>query len=129
LCEVAGLSAIGGGAAFMWRPDGSLMHLPLSLLRDTPFDDFFVPGLLLAGVVGAINAAAGVLVLRGHPNANRASFFGGLVLTTWVLAEVLLLRKLLGLHVACLVVALGIQTLAVLRDMRAGKLTPRAVAT
>ena len=48
-----GLSAIGGGCALIISPSGKLLGgLPLSILKDSPFDDFLIPGMILFLVLG-----------------------------------------------------------------------------
>lgn len=48
-----GVSAIGGGFVLMISPDGSLIHMPVSILHGSPFRDFLLPGLILLLVLGA----------------------------------------------------------------------------
>jgi len=47
-----GLGALGGGGAFMLAPDGHLIQMPISNLKDTSFPDFLIPGVLLFTLVG-----------------------------------------------------------------------------
>jgi hypothetical protein len=47
-----GLNALIGGGAFLLAPDGHLIQMPLSNLKNTPFSDFLIPGLLLFIFVG-----------------------------------------------------------------------------
>jgi hypothetical protein len=48
-----GLSAIGGGGALIISPSGELLGgLPLSLLKNSPFDNFLIPGIILFIVLG-----------------------------------------------------------------------------
>ena len=47
-----GIGAIGGGFVLMISPDGSLIHMPVSILHGFIFRDFFVPGLILFLVLG-----------------------------------------------------------------------------
>lgn len=42
-----GLQGLAGGVAFILAPDGSLLQMPLSHLRNTPFSSLLIPGLLL----------------------------------------------------------------------------------
>jgi hypothetical protein len=130
LCLFTGLTALWGGLELVWRPDGSLVGLPFSLLERTAFRDFLVPGLLLAGFVGGINALAGVLLLRRHPRADSEAMVSGAVLATWIIVEVLLIRHVHWLHGVYLTLGLAISGIAVLRERRTGELesTTRAVA-
>lgn len=45
--------ALAGGAALIVAPSGELVGLSTEALSETPFDDFLVPGLVLALVLGA----------------------------------------------------------------------------
>jgi hypothetical protein len=47
-----GLSGIAGGAALVAKPSGAVLRMPVSNLRDSPFHDFLVPGLILLLVLG-----------------------------------------------------------------------------
>lgn len=47
-----GLQGLYGGGAFLLAPDGSLLQMPMSHLKNSPFPDFFIPGLLLFLFVG-----------------------------------------------------------------------------
>jgi hypothetical protein len=46
------LGAIFGGGAFILSPDGSLIHMPISHLENSPFSDFLVPGIFLFTFLG-----------------------------------------------------------------------------
>jgi hypothetical protein len=106
LCLLIGATAIGGGLSLVLYPDGSRTQLPLALLRDSPFEDYFVPGLLLVLVVGLGNALASLMVLRGHARARIALLLAGSVLVVWIVCEMVLLRTVHWLQIAYL--ALGV---------------------
>ncbi len=52
LLSLLGIGAIISGAALMLAPDGSLMGMPLSVMHDSPFTNFFIPGLILCLFIG-----------------------------------------------------------------------------
>jgi hypothetical protein len=120
LCLFTGLTSVLGGAELALAPDGSLVGLPLSLLRYSPFTDFLVPGLLLAGVVGAINTVAGVLVLARKPPAGGEALVGGVAMATWIGVELALLRSFHWLHGVYLALAAAIVVVALVHERRAG---------
>ena len=64
------------------------MPLPLSALADSPFDTYFVPGLILFGVLGLGPLIAARMVWLRHPLAPAAAFVVGAALVTWVAVEV-----------------------------------------
>ncbi|WP_121356319.1 hypothetical protein [Flavisolibacter nicotianae] len=92
------LTAIPCGLFLMAHPDGSLLDLPLSLLNNTPFTNFFIPGLILAAVVGGTSLAGLFFLLQRHPLAYKVTLASGLVLAAWILVQVLLLQSFHWLH-------------------------------
>lgn len=83
-----GIGALGGGLVLMIAPRGEIMPLPLSALAGSPFDTYFVPGVILFGVLGfGPLIAAGLIWLR-HPLAPVAALVVGAGLLIWVAVEV-----------------------------------------
>ena len=122
LCLLTGLTAILGGTELVLAPDGSLIGLSLSLLRYSPFADFLVPGLLLAGVVGVIDTLAGILVLAGKPPAGGEALVGGVAMATWIGVEIALLRSFHWLHGVYIGLSAAIVIVALMYERRAGML-------
>lgn len=113
LLAAAALLAAGAlpvGAGLARHPDGSSVGLPLAVLRGTPFADFLVPGLLLAGAVGTSTLAAAALLLLGRRRAPEAALVAGAVVTGWIATQVALLGYLSPLQPA--VAFLGLVLLA-----------------
>src|SRR5664279_5996482 len=79
-----GVGAVGGGVALMLGPRGEIMPLPLSALKGSPFDTYFVPGLILFGVLGLGSLAAALLVWLRHPLAPATTTVVGVVLLIWI---------------------------------------------
>jgi hypothetical protein len=69
------IGALVSGIMMMARPDGSLMHMPLTMLKGSPFANFFLPGLILFCVNGLGTAIAGVLSFRKSAIAGCGSIF------------------------------------------------------
>jgi hypothetical protein len=82
------VGAIGGGLILMLAPRGEIMPLPLSALDGSPFDTYFVPGLILFGVLGLGPLVAARLAWLRHPLAPAAAFVVGTALIIWVGVEV-----------------------------------------
>lgn len=94
------LSALGGGPGLFLAPDGSGLGFDPAILRNTPFADFLLPGLILA-LLGAVGAALTALLVRGvRARGRRESpspwqWYFALVVTlghlVWIAGEVALL--------------------------------------
>ena len=81
------IGALGGGLVLMIAPRGEIMPLPLSALAGSPFDTYFVPGLILFGVLGLGPLIAAALALRGHRLAPLAAIGTGTTLLAWLAVE------------------------------------------
>ena len=47
-----GISGGGGGIALIVKPDGSIMQMPVSVLKGSFFTDFLIPGIILFLILG-----------------------------------------------------------------------------
>jgi hypothetical protein len=54
LLGLLSVGALFGGGALMIAPTGDLLKIPLSILGNSPFKDFFTPGLILFSVLGLL---------------------------------------------------------------------------
>ena len=72
----------------MLGPRGELIPLPLSALKGSPFETYFVPGLILFLVLGLGPLAAALLAGRRHPLAPIAALGVGVALLIWMGVEI-----------------------------------------
>jgi hypothetical protein len=82
------VGALGGGAALILGPRGEILPLPLSALKSSPFDSYFVPGLILFGILGLGPLVAAALAWRRHSLAPLSAAVVGVALLTWVAVEI-----------------------------------------
>jgi hypothetical protein len=95
------LSAIGGGIALLTGTykDGVLIEaggqarFPLEWLQHTPFSDYTIPALILTIGVGGSSLIATVLVFAGREEGDLASVVAGLVMTGYIVGEVVMLKQ------------------------------------
>jgi hypothetical protein len=85
---VLSVGALAGGLILMLAPRGEILPLPLSALAGSPFDTYFVPGLILFGVLGFGPLVAARLAWLRHPLAPTAAFIVGAGLLIWVAVEI-----------------------------------------
>jgi hypothetical protein len=82
------VGAAGGGAALMLGPRGQIIPLPLSALQGSPFDSYFMPGLVLFGILGLGPLCAAALAWLRHPLAPLAATAVGVALLAWLAVEI-----------------------------------------
>lgn len=64
-------------------PDGSLIHMPLSILDNTVFHDFKFPGLIMVFVIGSLLAITLRNFLMRKKKRFEWSIFSGIVILIW----------------------------------------------
>ncbi|UCE82189.1 MAG: hypothetical protein JSV47_10750 [Deltaproteobacteria bacterium] len=83
-----GLTAIAGGFGLVSDPSGTKMNIPLDWLRDSPFTNYFVPGLVLLIVNGVGNFFAGIATFLRNRYAGTMAVAFGTFLMLFILIEV-----------------------------------------
>jgi len=85
------VGAIPAGIGFVLRPDGALVGMPLAVLAGTPFPDYRLPGLVLAGAVGGSTLAAAVMAALGSRRAANTALAAAALTLGWIAAQLALI--------------------------------------
>jgi hypothetical protein len=118
LLVVTAVNALVAGALFVWEPSGSAMGMDVSYLGPSPFDNYFIPGMVLFFVNGVMNIVAAMATLRNHRWANRLVVLQGILLVGWILAQVWMVRDINLLHAIMFFVGVTLMILAYLKGRR-----------
>ena len=112
-----GIGALAGGLAAIINPI-SPMGIPADSLRNSPFSDFLIPGVILFGFIGMGNIFGAFafrfkLRLQGYISAALG---GGLAI--WIIVQCIMLWAVVPLHVIYFIIGLmqGGLALALLSD-------------
>ena len=84
LLLLVAINAFGGGYYGM----AGAKDVPLEWLEKSPFDSYFVPGLILFVLVGGSCLFASIVVFKGHRLARYSSFICVAIIFTWLLVQV-----------------------------------------
>lgn len=98
LVSFIAVTATLSGLMMINNPDGGIMNLQLSLLAGTPFKDFLVPGILLTTIVGGVNLLAIFYNMQRDPNRYNWAIAGGIMITGWIVAQIILIHAANWLH-------------------------------
>jgi hypothetical protein len=98
LLLLVGVNALVAGFLLMKEPSGSKMEITLSRLQHSPFRDFFIPGAVLFIANGVLNVVASAFVLFKWKSWSRFIIFQGIILTGWIIIQVILLQEFHFLH-------------------------------
>ena len=100
------------GLLMIVNPYGEILNLPLNLLNGTPFKDFRIPGILLTALVGCTNLLAVFYNLQRHPNRYNWALAGGIMISGWIIAQMIIIRTFHWLHLIYLPIGLLIILIA-----------------
>ncbi len=116
LLSFVALTATVSGLLIISQPDGSVLHLPLSLLKGTPFDNYLVPGIILAAIVGGANLVAVFFNMQSHPSRYTWAMFGGMITCGWIVIQVLLINTFFWLQF--IYIAAGLSTILIAYQLK-----------
>jgi hypothetical protein len=132
LLTFLGIGAVFGGGVLIISPDGKLLGMPLSLLENSPFDSFFIPGIILLTILGLIPICT-IFALVKKPKselAERLNFFSDMhwawtysiyiafALIIWIQVEMIFLRAVHWLHSFYMFIGIAIIFVALLPQVR-----------
>lgn len=104
--------ALRGGIGLL-RPDA--LGIPLSLLQNTPFTSFLLPGLILLFVVGGTHVLAIITLLRNSLYAHEFSVTAGFGLLIWTFVEIYMIPRPHWLQALMFAIGVTVISLTVLR--------------
>ena len=117
-----GLNALAAGYSFMVEPSGANVGIPLSYLQHSPFDNYFIPGLVLFTTIGLGCMLTAFFAIRKAAFYPQLLLLQGCLLFGWIVIQMLMVRDVAWLHVVCGLSGLawmwmGIQLLKGKRDV------------
>ena len=86
------------GLLMLSDPEGGILNLSPALLEGTPFNDFLIPGILLTTIVGFVNLLAVFYNLQRQTNRYNWSLAGGLMISGWIVIQMILIHAIHWLH-------------------------------
>ncbi|GAB1444622.1 hypothetical protein MASR2M41_02350 [Flammeovirgaceae bacterium] len=132
LLAFLGLGAVGGGAMFIVSPSGALFGMPLSMLENSPFNNFLLPGIILFLILGVAPLLL-IIPLRTKPTSKLAqgiNFFRDMhwawsytiyiafALIIWIQIQMVIIGGVHFLHTFYIFFALIILFVALLPSVR-----------
>jgi CHASE2 domain-containing sensor protein len=105
------LTSIVSGLLMISDPPGTLLNLPLNILRQTPFKNFLIPGILLV-CVGSVSLFAGFCNAQRYRSRYKWSIVAGLLISGWIIIQMLMINTIHWLHLLYLLTGTGILYLA-----------------
>jgi hypothetical protein len=109
-----GIGAIYGGTQLMINKSGSSLGLPLSLLSYSPFSNYFIPGVVLFAANGLFSFIVCAAILVNSRYAPFYTLLQGLILTGWIVIQIVMIRQIVAFHVICGLIGLELITIGLI---------------
>lgn len=93
-----GLGAMAGGLGAILNPTNP-MGVPIELLKNSPFDDFLIPGIILFTVIGIGNVISAVIMLFKSRYQGYISSVFSWALVIWIIVQCIIINTISILHV------------------------------
>ena len=96
-------------------PSGKSLSMPIELLDNSPFNNFFIPGIILFTIIGLGSIIIAVLVIRKHKYIRWLVIASGGSLVIWITVQVIMIRPINVLQVIYFLTGLILVIVASLR--------------
>jgi len=102
-----GFGALGGGGVLIISPSGELIGMPLSIIQNSPFVNFLIPGIILFTLLGILPVVLMYALIK-KPKWRLPEFFNvfndmywawsysvytGLGLIIWIQTEMIIMKS------------------------------------
>ncbi len=82
------LGAIPAGLSMILHPDGTQLGMSIEFLQNSPFEDFYIPGLFLFVFNGVFHLTAAILSFFRRKYAGTMGLMLGTILVLWIILQV-----------------------------------------
>jgi len=95
---IVGVGGLAGGYNAIAHPMAP-MGASVELLKNSPFTDFLIPGLILFSIIGVGNLISAVLFLKKLPYQGYISSVFSWALVIWIIVQCMMIQAVVFLHV------------------------------
>lgn len=98
-----GIGALFGGSGAILNPDAP-MGITVDVLKNSPFSNFLIPGIILLVVIGFGNIFAAVVLYFNYEYSLYISHLMGLALVVWIVVQCIMMMAIDILHIIYLII-------------------------
>ena len=98
LLITVGLGALFGGTALVLDTSGKSLNISAEILKNSPFDNFLLPGLILLIVLGFGSIVTSITVIKRANGYPFLTIFMGFALSIWIAVQMLIIHEVHLLH-------------------------------
>lgn len=99
LLLLTAMNAAVAGVLFIIDPSGHTMGISVSYIKDSTFNSYLIPGIVLLIVNGLLNFIAAYFVFKKKPFASLLVIIQGILLSGWIVIQVIMVKYISLLHI------------------------------
>jgi len=103
-----GITASFSGFMLMYDPTGHPLSMSTSILQNSPFETFFLPGIILFLLIGISSILIAFFVLNDHSYSTKLIFFQGVIMLGWIAVQLILISQFFYLQIIYLLISLAL---------------------
>lgn len=107
-----GIGGLGGGIGIIIDPSGKGYGITPDLLKNAPFDNFFIPGLILFFLIGFCDLIVATSAFYQFKYQPYLSGVMGTALMIWIIVQCTMLESVNVLHVIFFLIGMIVSLLA-----------------
>lgn len=88
-----GITASISGYMLIYDSSGRPLRMSTAILEGSPFNSFFVPGLILFLFLGISSILVAISVMNDHTYSTRLIFYQGLIMLGWIIGQLILIGR------------------------------------
>ena len=92
------VSALFGGYVLIKDPTGGIIHMPVENMKNSPFSDYLIPGIILFVCNGLFSMAIFILTLMRYKHYPLLVIFQGTILVIWIVVQLIILQSFHYFH-------------------------------
>ena len=108
-----GVGAVFGGLAAITNPKSPL-GIPIEILKNSPFNDFLIPGIILFTLIGLGNIVCALLFRFKLRYQGYISSVFSWALVIWIVVQCIMLNSIEALHIIFFTIGLIKATLSII---------------
>ena len=113
LLLITSISAIYAAIAFISDPSGAALGMTTEELVHSPFHNFLIPGIVLLIINGILPVIILILMLLRYTYYPQLILFQGVLLSAWIIIQVVMLRDLHIMHVIMITFGISLSLIGI----------------
>ncbi len=107
------IGGMAGGLAAILNPQAP-MGAPVEMLKNSPFTNFLIPGIILFTIIGLGNVISAITILLKSRFQGYISSVFSWALVIWIVIQCIMIRSIVFLHVLFFIIGLVDAVLAMI---------------